>query len=372
MAAGNKKTGRIFIILAIVLVVILGVVAFVFKDQFFPPVQSSALPTPVRSDMKEVLVLTTAIPLGGEIKDAMIAPIKIPAENFIEGLYFSTAKEVVGRRAKYPLQAGVILTTGMVASGEVGSFASSQIPNGYVAISIPISRLTSVSYALQPGDHVSVIVSMLVADLDPTFETKLPNFLGSVTAPGTVGTQTGTSNLLTVKIEGSTLYLGRTEFDKTLDKAVYVLPSEAQRPRIVSQMLISDAQILGVGKMGGFQQEKQVAAAAAAGQPTPTPVPGAEVTTDPTEVTLIVTPQDAVTINYLLLAGGPNGAGIRLNLVLRSAGDTQPVKTESVTLQFIMDQYTIPLPSKMPYGIEPRIDSLRYPETNIVVIPAAK
>jgi hypothetical protein len=124
--------------------------------------------------------------------------------------------------------------------------------------------------------------------------------------------------------------------------------------------------------MGGFQQEKQVAAAAAAGQPTPTPVPGAEVTTDPTEVTLIVTPQDAVTINYLLLAGGPNGAGIRLNLVLRSAGDTQPVKTESVTLQFIMDQYTIPLPSKMPYGIEPRIDSLRYPETNIVVIPAAK
>jgi pilus assembly protein CpaB len=68
-------------------------------------------------------------------------------------------------------------------------------------------------------------------------------------------------------------------------------------------------------------------------------------------VTLIVTPQDAVTLNYLMLSGA------KLNIVLRSAGDPTRVDTEAVTLQFLMDQYRIPNPAKLPYGTEPRIDS---------------
>jgi hypothetical protein len=67
-------------------------------------------------------------------------------------------------------------------------------------------------------------------------------------------------------------------------------------------------------------------------------------------VTLIVSPQDAVTLNYLILAGG------KLNLVMRSAGDSLRSTTEPVTLQFILDQYNIPNPAKLPYGLEPRMD----------------
>ena len=50
--------------------------------------------------------------------------------------------------------------------------------------------------------------------------------------------------------------------------------------------------------------------------------------------------------------------GAKLNLVLRSAQDTAQTKTEAVTLQFLMDQYNIPLPSKLPFGLEPRVDNL--------------
>ncbi len=46
-----------------------------------------------------------------------------------------------------------------------------------------------------------------------------------------------------------------------------------------------------------------------------------------------------------------------MNLVLRSAGDNEIRNTEAVTLQFIMDQYQIPNPAKLPYGMQPRMDS---------------
>lgn len=72
-------------------------------------------------------------------------------------------------------------------------------------------------------------------------------------------------------------------------------------------------------------------------------------------ITLVVTPQDAVTLNYIML-----NKGAKINLVMRSAGDTQVGKTEAVTLQFLMDQYNIPFPSKLPYGLEPRVDCLDY------------
>jgi pilus assembly protein CpaB len=76
---------------------------------------------------------------------------------------------------------------------------------------------------------------------------------------------------------------------------------------------------------------------------------------DPDQISLVVSPQDAVTINYIML-----NSGAMLNLALRSAGDTKVDKTEAVTLQFLMDQYNIPFPSKLPYGTEPRVDVLDY------------
>ncbi len=148
--------------------------------------------------------------------------------------------------------------------------------------------------------------------------------------------------------------IGRTELEPSIGQPLYVQPSEVQRPRIVSQVLISDATVLGIGDFSKLINEaNQQAIQPTATGPTPTPVPGATPTPVPQakasdNVTLIVSPQDAVTLNYIML-----NRGAKLNLVLRSASDTKQIKTEAVTLQFLMDQYNIPLPSKLPYGLQP-------------------
>jgi hypothetical protein len=53
--------------------------------------------------------------------------------------------------------------------------------------------------------------------------------------------------------------------------------------------------------------------------------------------------------------------GAKLTLTLRGASDISRVETEAATLQFLLSQYAIPVPAKLPYGAEPRIDSLLEP-----------
>lgn len=356
MAAGGRKSGSVFIFVALILIIALAVAAYLFRDTLFSlaaPAAPQATVAPPPQEQVEVVVLTQQLPLGATITEAAVTTIKFPKENFVEGLYFKAVKDVVGKRVKYPLSSGIILTTGVLSAAPVGSFASSQIPPGYVAISIPITRLTSVSYALQPGDHVSVILALMLDELDPNFQTKLPNLTGSVIAPGPIGEKGAGGTAATTTITGGGALQGRVELDPTLNQPIYVLPSEAQRPRIVSQILISDATVLGIGRFAQASLAETSKTPVPASGPTPTPAPA--VLQDPDMITLIVTPQDSVAINYILLT-----KGAKMNLVLRSASDTKQVKTEAVTLQFLMDQYAIPFPSKLPYGLEPRADSLEY------------
>ena len=80
-----------------------------------------------------------------------------------------------------------------------------------------------------------------------------------------------------------------------------------------------------------------------------------EVKAPPDVITLIVDPQDAVTLNYLLFSGA------ELTLALRAADDDFITATESATLQFLLDEYNITMPAKLPYGMEPRVDDPELP-----------
>ena len=55
----------------------------------------------------------------------------------------------------------------------------------------------------------------------------------------------------------------------------------------------------------------------------------------PDLITLVVTPQDAVTINYLIYTGS------QLTLALRPSGDDTRVQTEATTLDFLLNQISI-------------------------------
>jgi Flp pilus assembly protein CpaB len=364
------RRGRIFFYLAFIL--ILGLAAFaVIWLRFLKPASTSiveATPAPV-VEMVEVVVVTQHVPRGSILNETVLGKIEIPRNLFIEG-YFTDLAQVVGRQAKLDLEANMLLTTSMVVDNAnqlsaTGSVAALSIPKGMVAVSIPIKRLSSVSYAPQPGDHVNVILSIMLVDLDVDNQTILPNHVATIIGPGPVS-ENGPSTL-TAKVEaaGEGSFLGKSEIDPLLEQTFYSVPSEVQRPRLVSQSLLQDAVVLGLGDFPRedkpVEQPAQADVVPATEEPPVEPAPEGqpeEISLLPVTITLIVTPQDAVTLNYLMMIF----PGAQLTLALRSAGDDTRVQTEAVTLDFLLKQYNIPVPLKLPYGLEPRLGELALPE----------
>jgi len=379
------RRGRIFFYLAFI--IILGLVAFVVVWQrYLQPsgkVVTAPQPTPVIKTVN-VIVVTQRVPRGTAVSGAVLGMVPIPQELFYEGM-FTNITDVEGRLAKFDLEAGVPLTRGMLVDtaeqlSGTGSVASLSIPRGMVAISIPISRLSSVSYAPQPGDHVNVIVSMLLVDIDSDFQTLLPNRNIGVIAPGTgTGSLTGSAagaqetgggggqagaefesaSVVAVSGGGGSL-VGRATQDPTLGQTFYNIPSEAQRPRMVSQNLLQDAIVLQIGSFSYKGTEETTQPAQAEATPTPEPSREGEQAAPappppPDVITLIVTPQDAITLNYLMYSGA------QLTLALRASQDDTRVQTESVTLQFLLEQYNISVPAKLPNSMEPPMRTLKTP-----------
>lgn len=356
MAAKGKRGGRVIILLALLIILVVGGIYIYLQMQ--TPKSGEAVPTAAPAqNLVDIVITTQAIPRGAEITEGTVMTIKYPEENLVQGTFITDIQSVLGSRAKYDLDPGVPLTPAVLIQPSGGSIASFDVPKDFVAMSIPITRLTSVANALAAGDHVMVVGCMMLVDIDPEFQSKLPNKPGSVTAPGTnLSTNQQTLTIgVTPPDSGSTL--GRTEVDSTLNQPVYAVPSEPQRPRLVCQTVIQDAVVLRIGTylepvVGQPTIAPQAQAQPAEGEqvpPTPTAIPL------PDLISLVVSPQDAVALNYMMLAG------IKLNLALRNPTDTNPIVTDAVTQQYLMDQKNIPLPAKLPYALEPRVDGLILP-----------
>jgi pilus assembly protein CpaB len=119
--------------------------------------------------------------------------------------------------------------------------------------------------------------------------------------------------------------------------------------------------------VGTFPLEEAVAA--------PVPVEGAgapegqaqaaPVVLPPDIVTLIVTPQDALALNWAIRTG------VDLALTLRAPADATATDTSAVTLEYLMQNYEIGLPARLGFGLEPRSDRIIVPALpNDSVAPA--
>ncbi len=354
MAASNRKnSGRVIILVAVVLILILALAAVFFWSQNLLKPQTQVVDEPAPQNvMSEIVVIAQPVTRGTALTESVLTMIPYPQEKLVEGLFYTSIEDVIDKKAKFDLPQGMPVTSSVLTEGQAGSYAAFQIPRGMVGITVPISRLTSMAYGLQPGDHVNVLTSLLLVDMDADFQSKLPNFSASVTAPGPGTAEApGTTASTTITSGGPVSTQGRTELDVTLNQPIYVVPAEDQRPRLVSQTLVYDAIVLWVGDFPSDGNISQTTETAAAATTTEEQAPPAR----PELITIIVTPQDAVTLNYLLIANA------KFNFVLRGAGDTEKNATQAVTLQFVMDQYGIPYPSKLPYGMEPRRDEMLYP-----------
>ena len=340
------RRGRILIFLLLILVVGLAV-AFVTIRSFL---QTQA-PKPAAPVTVEVFQAAQNIPQGATITQDALTTITIPGDK-VSAVEFTVDEraQLVGKVAKYPLEQGVVITTAMVTdSSQAVAIAGPQwaalIPSGMTAVSLPASRLSLASYGINDGAHINLNACFLFVDVDPSFQTITPNKTAVLTA---TGFPKDTLPILTLGVGAAGGPQGRLELDPSLQQPFYYVPNDedhGQRPRVVCQTILQNVVVM---KLGNFSLT--TTSPTTAQQP---PAQTAQVVPD--IVTLIVSPQDAVTLSYMVYTNA------QIMMTLRNPSDQSRLATEAATLQFLLSQYNIPVPAKLPYAMQPRIDTLTAP-----------
>ena len=134
----------------------------------------------------DVVVVTQRVVRGEVLGEDKLAMATYQAD-LAWPIMFTSIDQVVGKIARFSMEPYTVVTSALVtdvADREQGSDDALFIESGMVAVSIPVSRLSSISYAPARGDRVNVIVTLALVDIDPDFQTVLPNLTGNVIAPG--------------------------------------------------------------------------------------------------------------------------------------------------------------------------------------------
>ncbi len=363
---------RVLILFAMIL--LLGAVAsYLILNGGLGGSGSEPQPTPegIPSDLVLVAIAAQDIGRGSQIPDDGVIMSRMPANMVVETMISGPDEEgiktrVVGMIARQDIGRGVPITEEMVTSetGDLltsGSDASLAIPAGYTAIAIPMNRLSGVAYALRDGDRVDILFSLLMLDVDTDFQSVLPNLSSVLTAAG--GTEEFPAPSITGSVgstegeEGASLALvGKVEIDEELGQPFHFIPQESQRPRVVTQRIVENAQVLHVGTFSLVDDMETAVVPApeeGVGAPSAQPAPGEITGPEPPDIiTLIVTPQDALVLNWALKVGA------NITLTLRAPNDAEVTETTSVTLDYLMESYDVTIPPKLPYALEPRLDAL--------------
>ncbi len=334
--------GRRSLILVGLIIIVAGVAAVLLLPRLLKPARPQPAPSqeapPEEGETVTIVVSAQNIPQGKDITEDAVVLEPWPSGSVPMGAFYE-AQEVIGKVASTFIPRGMpILESMLVEPGELlpsGGPAAMQIPEEKeVAYALPISRYTSVAWAIRAGDHVDVLLSFPLVDLDEEFQTILPNQQTCVSPPEGEECTSGVQGRLEALPNGW---------------LVSITPSEGQRPRLVTQLTVQDAVVLRVGDWRGTEQEGEGGQGGAGGGEA-----AEEETRPPTElpVTLAVTRQEAAILEFARLSNA------RITLVLRRTGETGQVPgTYPVTLQYLMNTYGIEPPPKLPYGINPPVET---------------
>lgn len=297
----------------------------------------------------KILVAANNLPRGLPIAPEHVVLLDWPITS-VPPNYYTDPTQVSGYFVRADIPQGTPLTPSMLvpsaeALGAVGSPTALQVPKGMRAVAIPIDLLGAVAWSIKPGDHVDVMASWTLQELDENFMSELPNQWAML--------QCGEGQLC----QGT---YGRVELLPT-GQAIMVFPQEGgMRSRYSAQLTIQNAMILGIG----IYQETVGTAVAA--QPTPTEggatergilvlppagqAPPAEATPMPPPrpvqaVILVVSPQDALVLKALVELQA------NIDLALRRPGDDAVISTDSVSQDYIIARYGFVIPPKLPYAV---------------------
>lgn len=317
----------------------------------FPLAQATATVTPTPVPRQFVVVARIDITAGTKISPSFVETRPLPVGSFPEDVIIDPTR-AFGQIAVTDLAAGQPIAFSDVVSPESyvpptatpivfpGSLAARLLEPGQVAIAVPLDRLSGVAFALRPGDHVDVVTATLLIDVDQAMQARLPD--AGLVLVLAQDPETGQYRFVPA---GEIFPGGTASQDVILDELVYVLPSEDQRPRLVTQLTIQNAVVLGVGPWPLQPERGTATPMPVGGQPTPanapTPTPAR-----PDMVTLAVSPQEAAALEFMFSMGAD------VTFLLRGVGDESQHSTEAMTLEAVMERFGIPVPAKLPVVID--------------------
>jgi Flp pilus assembly protein CpaB len=321
---------RVLILLGILLLVGALAVLVIFP-QVLANQQPTETPIPTPEILTtEILVAAQNIPRGAVISPDAVVPGKWPNDSLPPADLITTDPEkVIGKIARTDVLRGQPMLSSLItadpkALAATGGDASLFVPAGKVAMAFPINKLTSVGYAIGAGDHVDVIVSFAVVEVDQEGQFPVMPFNRDMV-----------DELVSAGLEPA----------EAVARVLGKLDTAAIRPRLLSQLTLQNVEVLHVGEwpIGGVlpkitptlsPEQQNAQAQTAAGTPTTTPP-------RPDMVILLVDQQQALILQWLQQEGN-----VALNLVLRGAGDNAPVSTDTVSYQYILTNFNITIPPK--------------------------
>jgi Flp pilus assembly protein CpaB len=321
----------------------------------------------IEQNLVEIVIAIQDLSRGLKIPADGVGTQLWPEQSLPEAGNFFTADQigdVVGRIARTDIPRGAPVLRRQVvddlyeiaASGSDAAALLAGLPYNAVAVSIPLdpSGIGQVAYGIQDGDYVDVILSFLFVDVDPQFQTRLPNNYSVIT------------RLETGELSIGAPRQGRTEASTLSPEGVLLGPSEpSQRPRLVTQRTVTDAFVLHVGYfppsgriVGLTPTPLEIATVPPPpGEDTGTtenPTPAASPTPfTPLIITLGVSPQDALVLTWAV------DSQIPITLALRQAGDRTVTNTDPVTLDYMIRNFNAAPPNALEFALEPPITSVR-------------
>jgi Flp pilus assembly protein CpaB len=333
----------------------------------------AAEPTPTPTpelQFVSVVVARADLPVGERLRPELLALEQRPETNVavVAGVTFSDSELLDGQIVKNNISRGQEILRPMIALSpsdisNIGSDLALYIDNNEVAVAFPINRFSGAAYAMRPGDSMDAFMSLTMVDLDPEFQTELPNVLQRVDE---TALQEGRAFLFPPTSDG------RLELIPVINTVGVIGPGSGENPipRRVSQLTLQQMEVLWVGSWRdpslGFQQEYDAdievqpdpAALGEEEEPPPTPTPAPDnfrPETQPDIVILSMTSQDALTLKWAM------DTGIDIDLVLRAQGDNSLFVTTSVSLPQIVEQGVLTIPEPAEVGLEPRVDLVPTP-----------
>ena len=122
--------------------------------------------------LKPLVVVKTNIPARSVIDASQLVVKDVPTQGYPQGGY-STIQNVVGSVALLNLSAGDLIVSSMLERQSSqnpingissGSNTALTVPDGKRAVAIPIGLVSGVGYAVKPGDHVDILVTLDIKD----------------------------------------------------------------------------------------------------------------------------------------------------------------------------------------------------------------